>query len=237
MNSVKRIFNNKITAWTLCGSMLLAFTGCLDDDDSPVANVPVAFVSLYNGSPNAPQLDIEVDNNQINATPFEYAEYTGYLRFYTGERNLKFGPYASSGINIDTTVTFEPNKAYSVFVVDEFESGEVVVLNDSSNAPAAGKANIRIINLSPDAGNIDFLMAGATENWASDLEFKAATTFKQVDADNFDFQVRTSAGDELLLSLPDTQLLPGQYYTVIVRGYETPPGGNTNVLAAQIVVN
>lgn len=238
MNSVKKVFNNRIAAWALSGCMFLTFTGCLDDDDSPsVSNVPVAYVSLYHGSPNAPSLDIEVDNNQINSTSFDYAEYTGYLRFYTGDRNLKFGPYESSSVNIDTTVTFEPNKAYSVFVVDEFAEGGVVVLNDDADPPASGKANVRIINISPDAGDIDFKSIGETENWASDLGFKEATEFIEVNAGEFDFQALDSDTDEVLLSLPDTRLQSGYYYTIIIRGYDTPPEGNSNVLAAQIVVN
>ena len=237
MDTVMKIFNNKITAWIISCSMLLTFTSCLDDDDPSTTNTPVAFVSLYHGSPDAPQLDIEVDNNQINSAPFDYAEYTGYLRFYTGNRNLKFGPFASSSVNIDTTITFEPNKAYSVFVADEFENGEVVVLNDNSDPAASGKAKVRIINLSPDAGNIDFKVAGETTTWATDLEFKDATGFTEVDASEFDFEVRASDNDELLLSLPNTTLQSRYFYTIVIRGYETPPEGNTNVLAAQVLVN
>ncbi|HET9054178.1 MAG TPA: DUF4397 domain-containing protein, partial [Cyclobacteriaceae bacterium] len=223
-------------AWTLSCAMLLTFTACLDEDD-PAPNIPVAYVSLYHGSPDAPALDIEVDNNQINTAPFNYAEYTGYLRFYTGDRNLKFGPYASSSVNIDTTVTFEPDKAYSVFVTDEFENSGVLILNDNADPAASGKANVRIINLSPDAGDINFMVAEATGNWTEDLGFKEATEFMEVDAGEFDFQVRASDTDELLLSIPDVNLQSRYFYTIIIRGYDSPPNGNTNVLAAQVVVN
>lgn len=237
MNNVKKIVSNRITAWALCCCMFLVFTGCLDDDSNPAPNYPVAFVSLYHGSPDAPALDIEVDNNQINTSEFEYAEYTGYLRFYTGDRNLKFGPFASSSVNIDTTVTFEANKAYSVFVADEFVNGGVVVLNDNSDPAASGKAKVRVINLSPDAGEVDFMIAAETDNWASDLAFKEATEFTEIDAGEFDFEVRASDDNELLLSLPNTQLQSRYFYTIVIRGFETPPGGNTNVMAAQVLVN
>lgn len=237
MNSVKKIVGTRITAWALSCCMFLVFTGCLDDDSNPAPNYPVAFVSLYHGSPDAPALDIEVDNNQINTSEFEYAEYTGYLRFYTGDRNLKFGPFASSSVNIDTTVTFEANKAYSVFVADEFVNGGVVVLNDNSDPAASGKAKVRVINLSPDAGEVDFMIAGETDNWASDLAFKEATEFTEIDAGEFDFEVRASDDSELLLSLPNTQLQSRYFYTIVIRGFETPPGGNTNVMAAQVLVN
>lgn len=236
MNSVKKIFSKRIALGAImCGS-LLAFTSCLDDDDSNLENVPVAYVSLYHGSPDAPDLDIEVDGRQINAYPFEYTDFTGYLRFYTGERNLRFGPYASSSIDIDTTVDFEANQLYSVFVVDEFEDAGVVVTHDNSDTPAKGKAKIRVINLSPDAGDID-LIANGDDIWSADLAFKESSEFTEVDAAEYDFQVRSSANDDLLLTVPDIQLQPRYFYTIIIRGFETPPGGNSNVLAAQVVVN
>lgn len=237
MNSVKKIFSKRIAALMLSCSMLLAFTSCLDDDDSKIENVPVAYVSLYHGSPDAPDLDIEVDGRQINAYPFEYTDYTGYLRFYTGERNLRFGPYASSSIDIDTTIDFEANQLYSVFVVDEFVDAGVVVTHDNSDTPAKGKAKIRVINLSPDAGDIDFVANGDEEAWSSDLAFKESSDFMEVDAQEYDFQVRSSANNDLLLTVPDIQLQPRYFYTIIIRGYDTPPGGNPNALAAQVVVN
>lgn len=236
MNIVKKIFNNKLAISILSCAMVLTFTSCLDNDDTFI-NTPVAYVSLYHGSPDGPQLDVEVDNKQINANPFDYAEYTGYLRFYTGSRNLQFGPYASSSVDVDTTVTFEPGSAYSVFVAGEYEAAEIIVLHDNSNTPASGKAKVRIINLSPDAGNINFTRTDDTDPWASNLAFKEATEFMEVDANEFDLQVRSSDDDELLLSLPDTDLQSRYFYTIIIRGYDTPPDGNTNVLAAQIVVN
>ena len=61
-------------------------TACMNDDDDNAITEPIAFVSLYHGSPNAPDSDVEVDNRQINTYPLEYTDYTGYLRFYTGER-------------------------------------------------------------------------------------------------------------------------------------------------------
>jgi hypothetical protein len=216
---------------------LFVLTGASCRDEGDEMDVPVALVSLYHGSPDAPDLDIEVDDRDINFYPFEFADYTGYLRFYTGERNLKFGPYAASNIAIDTTVTFERNNAYSVLVVDEYENAGIVVLLDNSATPAEGKAKVRVIHISPDAPPLDFAEGDSPTTLLDNLSFREASDFMEVDAREYDFQVRTSSSSEVVLTLPDINLQPRYYYTVIIRGYATPPGGNPNVLSAQIVVN
>lgn len=216
-------------------AVLFAATSCLDDDDDPVV-VPVAFVSLYHGSPDAPHLDIEVDNRQINFNPFEYTQYSGYLRFYTGDRNLRFGPYAASNTVLDTTVNFEPDKAYSVFVVDEYEDASIVVLNDNSDAPSTGNAKLRVINLAPDAHQFD-LVENQSNVVADALSFGETTDFMEIEAAEYDFQLRDSGNDAVMLTIPDINLQSGYFYTAIIRGYVTPPGGNSNVLSMQIVVN
>src|SRR5690349_14204394 len=87
--------------------ILLMATSCLNDDNQNTEPIPFAYVSIYNASPDAPDLDIIVDEQKINTAPFDYAEYTGYLRFYTGNRHLKFGTFGSQNITADTTVEFK----------------------------------------------------------------------------------------------------------------------------------
>lgn len=236
MKYVKMILTMRVAASAICLSMIMAISGCLDDVSVPKVD-PIAYVTLYHGSPNGPDLDIEVDGNQTNAVRFKYADYTTYAAFFVGERNFGFGPYSSSSIDVEGDFTLEENKFYSLFIAGEYADAELVFINDNTTLPAVGKAKIRVINLSPDAGDIDLKILGAADNLASDISFKENTAFIEVPSGLTDFEVRASDDDELLASVPDAQLNEGWIYTIIIRGYETPPDGNTNVLAAQIVRN
>ena len=220
-----------------CAGLLVMLSGCDLDDEDAAEPEEIAYVSLYQASPDAPDLGIVVDNQQINAYPFDYADYTGYLRFYTGERNLKFRPFGASNVVIDSTVTFEDGVAYSVFVIDEYPDVGLMILEDNAEAPAEGNALIRFLNLSPDAPQVDLAVEGETDELFSEKSFKEEAEFIEVTADNYDFEVRTSDGDMVTLSIPDVTLQSGWYYTIVVRGYETPPTGNSNELSAQILVN
>jgi hypothetical protein len=222
----------------LIAAVSLVVGGCLDDDtNNNIVNIPVSYVSLYNASPNAPALNIVVDDRLINRNaPLRYADYTGYLRFHTGERTLEVGPYGANNVTLDTAITLVDNRAYSIFVVDNYENAELLVLNDSSAAePATGKAMIRFVNLSPDAAPLTLKVKDAAVNLTDAQSFKGATPFQEVDAQSYNFEV--VAGVESVLNIPNVSLPAGAYKTVLVRGYKTPPAGNTSVLSGEVIVH
>jgi hypothetical protein len=235
--NIRRMIRVSLSSVLACLT-LVGMVGCLgDNDNSNPQPDPVAFVSIYNASPDAPALDIVVDGRQINSSPFEYADNSGYLRFKTGQRNFQFSPFNASNVVIDSTVTFENQKAYSVFFVNEYENSELLILNDNSDAPASGKAKIRFINLSPDAGAVSLNVEGDTTKLIPAKSFKQASEFIEVDSKAYNFRIASDGGGDVVLQLPDTSLQSGAFYTVIVRGYKTAPGGNTHVLSAEVIVN
>ena len=217
------------------GTFLLVATGCdLDNDEQPLP--PVSYVSLYQASPNSPDLNIILDDKLI-ATSFEYADHTGYLRFITGDRTLEFGPSGADNIVADTTMTFENDKAYSIFVVDTYDKADILVLNDETTAPAAGKAKVRFLNLAPDAPEIDLQVADTDTSVFTGQAFKELSDFVEVDAKKYAFNVKLASGSDVLLTLPNAVLLEGWSYTVVVRGFKTPPDGSDKVLSAELIVD
>jgi hypothetical protein len=227
-----------VAAGLMIGAAALTMTSCMDDSaNTPIEQTPVAFVSIYHASPDAPDLNILVDGQRLNTSPFDYGDYSGYLRFFTGARKLQFGPYNASNVVIDTTTTFAENKVYSVYVYDNYSNASVLITDDNAADPASGKAKIRIINLAPDQAEVS-LKAGAAETpILNDLAFGEASAFTEIDANTYDFKVVPTAGGDVLLQLPAEAITSGGFYTIVVRGYKTPPSGNTNVLSADIYRN
>ena len=217
------------------GTFLLVATGCKLDDAQDTLP-PAAYVSLYQASPDSPGLNIILDQKVINDGKFDYTDHTGYLRFFAGNRTLQIGPAGANNVVADTTMKFEDGKAYSVFVVDTFNKVDLLVLDDNTDSPAAGKAKVRFLNLSPDAPDVDLQVADTGAPLATGVSFKEPTGFTEIDANKYAFQVKASSGD-VLLSLPNTVLLDGWSYTVIVRGFKNPPNGSENVLSAEVIVD
>jgi len=217
-------------------ALLMTMTGCSLTNDADEPLPPVSYVSLYQASPNSPELKIVLDKKTI-ANSFGYTDHTGYLRFFTGERKLEFGPSKADNIVLDTTMKFEENEAYSIFVVDTYPKADMLVLNDDTDTPAEGKAKIRFLNLSPDAPEVALAEKNATTRLFEGQAFKKTSEFVEVNAGSHDFVVKTAGGDEVLLSMPNAVLLEGWSYTVIVRGFKEVPGGSTSVLSAELIVD
>ena len=211
-------------------------TSC-NNDDADFEPEEVALVSIYNASPNSPALDIGIDNRQLNIYPFDYTDYTGYLRFFTGSRNISFTPANANNVVVDTAFQFVANRAYSLFAVDDYEDLKVLRLEDSSDSPSEGKAKIRFIHLSPDAPGLQLSADDQNSNIVDETAFLDASSFVEVDANSYSFMITSPNDANIDLSIPNVSLQQGYYYTVLVRGYNTPPNGNNNVLSAEIIVN
>lgn len=210
----------------------VAFTSC-DDDDEDTAT---ARVQVVHASPDAPGVDILVDNNKVNSSALVFPNNTAYLDVEAGKRNLKVNATGTSNSVINADVTFDADKNYSVFAINRVATIEALVLTDDLTVPAAGKAHVRFVHLSPDAPAVDITTNTGAIVFGN-RAFKSATAFTPLDAGTYNLQVRVAGTTTVALNLPNIQLQAGKIYTIFARGFLTPPAGNTNTLGAQIIVN
>lgn len=240
---MKHLLKNKLTFKTIrlfaFVIMTVAMTSCLDDDngDNVIPRTPTAYVTLYHGAPAVTGVDVYADANRINFNgAFEYSDFSGYMPFYTGERDIKVTPYNAANSLADTTLNLKADSLYSVFVTTGNASGaDLVVVEDNIPDEAEGKALIRVIHLSPDAPA--FNLAEDADNATpifEDIAYKASSEFKQIDAGKTTFEVLSATDDEFLTSVDDFNFVEGRVYTLIIRGFSNPPAGNNNELSIQV---
>lgn len=237
-NSLRSFSFAKITL-LMCAVMSFGLTGCLDNDaDDAPAPTPVAYISFYHGSPDAPDLNVLVDEEKINNQAFKYSNASSYLSLTTGNHEIAFTPVTGSDAIVDTTINFKEDKVYSLYTVNTLQDIGMLVVQDSLVTPGTGKAAVRLINLSPDAPAVDVTIAGgaATPEFMN-LGFKGNTQFVQVTDGTHSFQVKEAGTENVLVAATSLTLEPGRSYTLIVRGFQTPPAGNSNGLALQVIRN
>ncbi len=223
----------KLTIGSTATLMLaLLFSACKKNDDTPLQ----ARVLVTHASPDAPGVDLLVDDTKVNTAALTFPNNTGYLAVNAGTRNIKVNAAGTSTSVINANVTFDANKSYSVFACNRLSAIDAVVTEDNLTAPATGKAHIRVIHLSPDAPAVNIGVAGSTANIFTNIAFKGVTAFTPVDAGAYNLQVKVASSGAVALTVPAT-LEAGKIYTVFARGFLAPPAGNTNTLNASIIVN
>jgi hypothetical protein len=89
-------------------------------------------------------------------------------------------------------------------------------VQDDRTAPQSGKARVRFINLSSTvSSNVDFAANGGTK-LVSNLAYKAASTYYDVDPSTA-FSLYASGSATALLSMPSS-LQAGHIYAIYVSG-------------------
>jgi hypothetical protein len=220
---------------TLLIATSLLIVGCSDDDnDNPI--VPAlekANVKVVHASPDAPGVDLLVDNS-VAGSNLTFPNNTGYLEVEAGTRNIKVNVAGTSTTVIEADLPISPNLVYSVFAVDEVAKLSPLVIVDNLTAPAAGNAHIRFMHLSPDAPAVDITTTDGTVVFGN-YEFKGYSDFTPLPAGTYDLQVRLAGTDTVVLSLSGISLMDGSIYTVFAKGFVA--GTDSQALGAEIIVN
>ena len=210
------------------------FTACDDDDDD--AMTAQSRVMVVHASPNAPAVDVLVDDVKVNSAGLAFPNNSGYLEVVSGNRNVKVNAAGTTTTVINANVNLEADKNYTVFAINNLANIEALLLPDNLTAPASGKAHVRFVHLSPDAPAVDIAVKNGPVLF-SNRAFKSATDFTPVDATTYNLEVRLAGTNTVVLDLPGVALQNGKIYTVFARGYAAPPSGNTNSIGAQVILN
>lgn len=213
-------------------SSAVFFTGCDDKEEE----MDMAKVLVVHASPDAPGVDILVDDTKVNSSALTFPNNTAYLDVEAGQRNIKVNVSGSSPVvtAINANVTFAKDKNYSVFAGNSVANIEPLLFEDNLTAPATGKAHVRFIHLSPDAPAVDVALAGGAAVFPN-IAFKSGTAFTPLDAGTYNLEVRVAGTQTVALPLPGIVLEAGKIYTVFAKGFLA--GTGAQALGAQIIVN
>lgn len=229
MNRIKML---PVAALAVVAAVSLASCG-KDSTNNPMAPVPQARVMAIHASPDAPAVDLLVDGVVVG-NGLAFPNNTGYLNVAAGTRNVKVNVAGTSTTVIDANLPVAGGANYSVFASGLVASIGALVIADDLTAPAAGKAHVRFVHLSPDAPAVDVAVTGGPVLFANKA-FREYTGFTPVDAGMYNLEVRPAGSATVVLPLPGITLQAGKIYTVFARGLVS--GAGAQALGAQIIVN
>ena len=177
MSEEKMIFN-KFLFLTILAITMLSLSACKDEESTVVTpDDPKSKILIVHASPNAPKVDILIDNSFVDT--LSYTKNTAYLEVNSGTRNVKIRMTGTSSVLIDANASFDPDKSYSIFAIDSLIKISALQTLDDLTTPAAGKAHIRFIHLSPDAPAVNVIANGSTTLFANRSFNKIITASEQ----------------------------------------------------------
>lgn len=224
-----------ILGMSVPGLFSLLMSSCLKDNSSYVAP-PTALVTFYQASPDEPAMNLVFNSNQVNQNPLYYGDDIDYFRAYAGQRTVNLVFINSLNTIASAPVTLVANNAYSLFLANTSAHPEIVLLNDTLNKPAPGKASIRLVNLSPDAPAVDLKVQGGSV-LVSNKAFKGYSSFLPVNGQtNYTFQILQAGTNTVLATLPDVNISNGFVYTILFHGLSASTN-NRDKLAADLITN
>jgi Domain of unknown function (DUF4397) len=92
------------------------------------------------------------------------------------------------------------------------------VVSDKLTPPATGKANVRVVHASPDAGEVDVFVKGQTSSLFSGVNPQAVTNYSVVDPMTVTLEVRPQGSKTVALTIPNVSFEAGHLYTLVVSG-------------------
>ena len=226
---------NKISIFlsTILFASITLFTSCKEDESND--DKSYAKVLVTHASPNALGVDLLVDNSTQNSSALTFPNNTGYLQVESGTRNIKVNVTGTSTTVIEANLMLAKDNNYSVIAVDSVSKISAIVLADDLSAPAAGKAHVRFIHLSPNAPAVDVAVASSGAVVFGNKAFKEYTAFTPLDAGTYNLDVRVAGTSTVALVLPAITLEAGKIYTVFAKGFLG--GTGAQALGAEIIVN
>jgi hypothetical protein len=195
------------------------------------ANGP-ARVRVVHASPDAPAVDVWV-NDAIKAfTNAPFKGITSYAELDAGTYNVKVVPSgATEPVVIEADLDLAAGTDYTVVAVGKLADIEPIVLVDNNALPAAGKAHVRFVHASPDAPNVDIAVKGGPVLFEN-VPFKQAFPYLPVDAGTYDLEVRVHDSGAVVLEVPGLSLANQTVYTVFAMGLA---GGEPSLVAVPSV--
>lgn len=228
-----RVTKSILSALVVSGTLLMS--SCLDNlENTPLP--PTAYVSIYQGSPDAPAMDIFANANRVNREPLEFTQVLGYSPFFPGKRDFRFTPFNSASSLLEKEFELKADSVYSLFVINETATLDAILVKDVWEEPSASKAQLRLVHLSPDTESVDLFVNDESSPLLEESSYKDISDYLELNPGNSTLKIISSETGETLLTSGTLDLKGNRVYTLVMRGLKSEVNGPKK-LDIQLITN
>lgn len=181
-------------------------------------DMSMGYVRIIHTVPDAPNVDIYANDNLI-VRNLAYGDYTDYLSIPEGMYRISlYVAGTKDSAVLSNMLTVNKNSILTVAAVGTLSDIGLLAITDANETRKPGKAMIRFLHLSPDAPAVDITLPNGTVIF-SNVSFKHITPYIDVSPMNYTLQVRVAGTSDVVLTVPNVNLVADKFYTVYAIGF------------------
>jgi len=213
----------------------LSLSSCLKDHTEVTPAPPAATVSVINALPGSQPVDAYFDQYLATGNSLNYGSSQDYVGSVTGKRTITFYAGNSKQKIQSDTITLQAYKNYSAYLTGTTTQPEIFIARDEPVRPDAGKALVRLVNVSVNAPAVSLVVrTGAT--LATSIAYKGASSFIQVQGGTpYTLDVIQAGTSTVLATINNLDVKGNGVYTVWLSGLTTAT--DANKLTANVQIN
>jgi len=193
-----------------------AGTACSEDaTTAPTAN---AYVKVIHASPDAPNVDVLVDNVVV-LTNVPYQAASSYLAVPAGTRNIKVNATGTSTSVINADVAVVGGMYYTVMATGLVAAIQPLVLTDDYASPAAGNVKVRLVHGAASAPTVDIYVTAPGADISgiaptlTAVPFRGYSDYLEVPAGNYQVRVTLAGTKTVAIDSGTLAIAAGQIRT------------------------
>ncbi len=227
----------KTTLWSvLAAALVICVTPIADaatplnaifSVDNPGGNMGGARVRVVHASPDAPAVDILV-NDGVAFSNLAFEGITDFAEVPAGTYNVKVVPTgATSPIVIEADLPLSAATDYTVIATDFLAMLTPAILTADGGMPTEGNAWVRFFHASPDTPAVDIAVTNGPV-LLPNVAFQQGTDYIEVPAGTYDLEARVAGTSTVGLAIPGVMLEAGKVYTAYATGLLADVGALEN---------
>ena len=187
-------------------------------DEEAEANALMRFV---HASPDAPAIDVVVDGDVV-AAGLEFGAVTDLAPVEPGERTVQLVPAGEpvSAALVEEQIDTEADQVYTVAAANLLNALDIRTVQSNLDDLPDGESRVRLVNLSPEADEVDLFQVGG-DQWFDNVPFGEASEHRNVEAGNYDLDLRLNDSEVSLLGLTGLVVEAGNEVTLMVIGTQS----------------
>ena len=180
----------------------------------------MALIRVVHAIPADSTVDVFADDNKV-FDGLAYKTVTPYQEIHGQRYTFRLRP---AGMNqadplASNTEGLNNGNHYTVFAVPgDGEVASLRVVADTHSLPSAGKARVRVVHASGDAGELDVYAVGRTNVLFDGVDFQAVTDYDETDPLSGSLELRPEGESNVMLTIPNVRLVAGKTYTIVIVG-------------------